>query len=83
MEGGMTENDLLEALRDALKAPTERPEGAHTVREIRAITGQAAETVCDALRRMIESGAVECVQVPQMRIDGRKTRVPAYRVKAA
>ena len=79
----MTENDLLEALREALQAPTERPEGAHRVEELCDATGHCEKFIRDKIKVMLKDGSAEMVEIPFLRMDGRRTRVPAYRFKAA
>lgn len=85
MEGRVTvtSTDLLEALREALHAPTADPEGAYTADELAENTGLHVRKVRLILKSVLKKGEAEAVRVQRIAIDGRRAIVPAYRAKVA
>lgn len=79
----ITENELVEALRDAMSAGLADPTDARTTGEMAAAIGRADKFVRDNVRKLIAEGRVELVKVKRQGIDGRMNWVPAYRIRAA
>jgi hypothetical protein len=77
-----TEAELLDALREAFTAKDEDgPDDAFTTGDLCERTDRNPTKVQRALRDMIRRGEAECVYVYRIAIDGRRARVPAYRLK--
>lgn len=74
-----TEDELIMALRVASREP-EEDSAAHTMRDLIAMTGMGKARLRERLRKLIESGDVECVRRPVTRIDKVRATVPAYRL---
>ena len=73
-----TIEELLEALTEK---PNVKVDGAYTVHQLkRLMPNKSKNTIRAALRGHIEAGNMECVMVTYERIDGIRTRVPAYRL---
>ncbi len=78
----ITENALLEALRQARSVETDAT-GALTVVEISEAVGTTAQTAGRWVRALSRTGVIECVRKPCVGIDGVTRPQPAYRMKAA
>lgn len=78
----ITENTLLEAIRDALQTSEEGEEGVLTTPELSDLLGQGPRVVRKTLRELIDSGAVEATKATRANIAGYTQRLPAYRLKA-
>ena len=77
----VTATELLDALREAT-AHGASPENAITVTEMCERWGMSRQKAQRSLRAAMAGGKVECVQKPIIDISGRKTFVPAYRLRA-
>lgn len=76
----VTENELLEALREARGAhkPAEE-DGAMTRSEMERATGWSKKQVDAVLNGLLDEGRWECIWVPRQQRDGVVRRMPAYR----
>ena len=81
-ETTFTLDELLAALTASTTAAGEESPAALTTRRMREITGWSQARINNRLRELIDAGQVECVRVPVIRIDGSRTAVPGYRLKA-
>lgn len=77
----VTQNDLLEALRQALERAPDNS-GALTCLEIARETGWDIKSARERIRAMIHDGRAECIRVSRKRIDGVMQMTPAYRLKS-
>jgi hypothetical protein len=76
-----TVDELLAVLTGAQPSP-EVPDGAYTMKHLRQMMpGRSVQYIANLLRPHVESGAIECIRVPFVRIDGARTSVPAYRLR--
>lgn len=76
----VTQDDLLDALRNALLKPMEG--NGVTVGELQETTGYSYERIRKALRVLSVAGRLEVSRVTRMDIAGRPSSVPAYRIKS-
>ena len=79
----MNENELLDALRDAIHYA---PAGADvmTLTELIVLLGanpRYPRPVREAVRSLIQAGKWECVKVARIRMDGSPMRIAGYRLK--
>lgn len=75
-----TIEELVTAL---IQKPDAQANGAYTVQQLReAMPNKSSRAIRGALREHIQAGRMECISVPFERIDGVRTRVPAYRLVA-
>ena len=74
----VTQDDLLQALADALAQPTVGD--AMTMHELREATGWGHDKVRGLLRRLQIAGRLDVVKVDRMGLAG-VTKVLAYRIK--
>lgn len=81
MDGGMSQNALLEALREAYERPDPNDK-ALTVREMSKANGWSIRRTRDVLRDLVEDGKAKPVRVYRSAIDGRKSEVPGYLLAA-
>lgn len=75
----ISENELLEVLRQVSQVPTE--DGAVTMRELKEVWGKGDDQTRRLIHEAIKAGKMECVRVRRARIDGISTVVAAYRLK--
>jgi Fic family protein len=79
----ITENELIQALAEAVLHIDEDRDGFLTAREMIRALGWAENRVKSQLRELHEQGLLESRKVPYRDIAGRITRVPAYRLRRA
>jgi hypothetical protein len=79
--GGMTEAELLDALREALAPTANDPDGAFTSEELLSLTGYGEKKIRNALKAMLRKGECECVRVKRQNIVGVTVPVPAWRFR--
>lgn len=79
--GAAMTDDLLAALTEALAAPEEDAQWL-TAREMRARGGHSANFVYSRLRQLADAGRLEVRDVRRVRLDGRVSVVPGYRLKS-
>lgn len=79
MSISVTESELLEALAAAGAAP----EDARTVAEMSELVGYGTTTVRQTLGTLAKAGRLQTHFVERLRIDGRRTKVPAYTILPA
>lgn len=82
MEGkelDITENDLIEALRQAAECGGDA-EGAISVDELRVALGWGKTRIREILRDLKMDGRLEIVWVPSESLDGKRIVKPAYRL---
>lgn len=72
----ITQNEVLDALREALHGPA--GEEGITKHELVKATGRSESAVRKWLLNEVESGRVKCVWVMRNRVDGRAQTTPAY-----
>ena len=77
----MTENEILEALQDAMSAGTEDVPNAYTLVELGKMTKKTDKPLRRGIRYLQEKNAVEVVWVRRPSIDGRWRLVPAYKLR--
>lgn len=77
----MTENELMEALREALAQP-EAPD-AYTMQELCRIVPRSEDWIRNRLRALVAAGRVEPVRVPRANMFGAVAPTCAYRFKRA
>jgi len=75
----VTEDDLLQALRDALAQPTDAQ--ASTMTELAAAMGFGLEKVRHLLRAVQDEGRLEVVRLRRPNLIGTTSLVPGYRIK--
>ncbi len=78
--GGVTKDDLLDALREAMGQPENADDG-FTGTELADMLGRGATAVRKIIKVMLRDGVLERVTVERDRIDGRPTVLTAYRLK--
>jgi hypothetical protein len=83
MEGRITEQELLDALRQALTASPEYPDDARTTEELMDLTGYTYKRVIAMLKALRKRGECECIRVKRENIIGVLVPVPAWRVRKA
>lgn len=78
----ITENEILEALREAC-SNRQGPEGDGwmSVEEIADAIGHSRRWVREKMRPLIKAGHIVVSERPDTRIDGRDCWIPVYRVK--
>jgi hypothetical protein len=76
-----TETELLDALREAFARVEDTPDGVFTTQDLVQMTGRGEEKVRAQIRQLMGAGEAECIHVYRTAMDGRRTRVPAYRLK--
>lgn len=77
----MTQDALLDALRQAMeRAPKDDP-GALTAHELMDALGLSIERTRRLLKDLLRSGQCEAVKVSRVDISGRVQSVPAYRLR--
>ena len=76
----VTQNELLDALRDALTKPSDGD--GFTGPELARMMGCHAAAARDALRVLAAQGRLEVVTVHRAAIDGRTMTLRGYRLKA-
>jgi DNA-binding IclR family transcriptional regulator len=77
----MTEQELLEALREAMESHPGDDAGAMTAAEITVQLGVSDKKCYKILRPLVTGGMVECISVPRHNLAGVVHPVPAYRLK--
>lgn len=77
----LTANEILEALQEAAATLPENPDDAYSVVELCAATGWGNRRVLDHLKSLKALGLIGHVQVRREGLDGRLSRVIAYRFK--
>ena len=77
---GLTENELVQALYDALSYPA--PTEALTVLELMEATGYGKKRIWRGLRQLKRRGLLEVFTVMREDIAGRPNPCPAYRLRA-
>lgn len=78
----ISQNDILEALAEALKARPDNDEtGAVTTTELQEVVVKGIDALRRDLKRLIAEGKIECVRVWRVGIDGRYSPIPGYRPK--
>lgn len=80
----VTESQIIEAIREAIRNALTAggTEGAAvTAEELAQATGRGILSVRRALKGLIEAGTMEATRVRRLTIDGRPTRIPAYRLR--
>jgi Asp/Glu/hydantoin racemase len=75
----VTQDDLLDALRDALAKPV-NGDGT-TAGEMADAIGRPVAVIRKALRAVASEGRLEVVMVTRSDLTGRQQTVPAYRIK--
>ena len=78
----ITETELLDAIQEATKQASARPDGALTVAEMSDSMGLSRGAVRNRVVPLVRSGRMECVWVMVTDITGRFQRLPAYRLIA-
>lgn len=78
----MTENELLEALYQALDKPVENndPPGAMTRQELQESLGWSDKRILKELHRLNDEGRLESVMVSRETLTGIWRKIPAYRL---
>jgi hypothetical protein len=74
--------ELLEALA-AVHEPEDGPAGALTLLEWSEALGLDDRGARKKLQLLNRAGRLECLRVHRIGMDGRRTNVPAYRLRAA
>ena len=77
----ITENELIDALRNASRRTADNPDGAMTSHEMGEALGLSHRTIIEYLRKFKRTGRLEIVRVSREGIDGRVSPVTGYRVK--
>lgn len=78
----MTVDDILDAIRADIELRKSVTDEGATGPEIARGMGCSTLTARDHIRRLLEAGRMEVVQLERRRIDGRTARVAGYRLKA-
>lgn len=76
----VTQNDLLDAIRDAMTRPAESGDG-FTGPELASASGRSIDVVRTAIKQLLGSGIVEAVRVRRQRMTGVWANEPGYRLK--
>lgn len=79
----VTESELLAALRQMNPASHDGPADAHTIHELARIMDLDERLVRRRMLAIFEAGGLEVVWVRRPGMDGRRCKVPAYRLRAA
>jgi len=77
----ITENEILDALRAAVRTAKPDDRGAMRIEDICRATGWGTKFTHRQVREQIAAGMIEVVRIDHQSIDGRVVRVPAYRFK--
>jgi hypothetical protein len=75
----LTEDDLLQAMEDALRQAEETGDGALTAAEMKDALGVSIKRVYNAMDAL--GKLIECIHVRRMNRANRITVIPAYRLK--
>lgn len=76
----VSESEILDAIREALTEIGDQPDDAFTTTELVEQTGKGPAGVRAAIRELVKKGDATCVWVQRTAMDGRRARVPAYRI---
>jgi len=77
---GLTENELVQALQEALTRD-EDTKGGLTARELAEAAGVGIDYVREGLRLLKQQGIIETVRVQRRDLADRLTRLPGYRLR--
>jgi len=77
----ITQADIIDALREAMRPTEVNVEGAWTFRQIADILNVPDCQVRRGLQHLRDAGKLEAVRIPYTRIDGTAHSKPAYRIK--
>lgn len=78
----ITENEILEALREAGRRSGPEGDGWMSVEEIAVAINHSAKWVREKMRPLVKVGHIAVSERPDTRIDGRACWTPVYKVKA-
>lgn len=76
----VTQNDLLDAIREAMTRPGESGDGFTSV-ELASASGKSVRVILAALKQLIGSGSAEVVTLRRQKVNGVWANQPGYRIK--
>lgn len=76
----ISESELLDALRESMPGPVERPPGVMTAREIAEQLGVSPRVAQERTRGLVKAGRAEMLKVRVVDASGRNAYVSAYRM---
>lgn len=76
----ISQNEILDAIREAAKTIDTGPEDAFTVREVVEASGRCMGVVSRDIRRLLASGAIENVRAVRVQINGVPRMISAFRL---